>query len=280
MRSISRRLLLAAFACFLSAGAALAQSVGVAASVTQGAFVQVDGTLERLAPRQAISTGDVILTDATGTVELSFRDRTRIVVGPNTRFEIDEVALNANGTARRFSVSLLGGVFRFLSGDSPKRSYELHTPTATMGIRGTVFDVAVDSRNTTRLVTFEGNVRFCGRGRRCAVVTGGCAMVQANRWGRVRPPEDKTERDAAINTVFPFVTNQRGLGGRYRARTESCGDVDPFVVLSTPPAASPLERVTRTQRQRQSGNDRARPERTREDSGGGGGGGPGKDEPS
>lgn len=265
-RALSRLAVLAALV--LAAVPAAAQTVGVALAVTQDAFVERDGTRRMLAPRAPISSGDVILTGPDGTVQLAFRDRTRIVVGPDTAFAVDDVTLDSAGRAERFAVTLLGGVFRFLTGDSAKSSYELRTPTATMGIRGTVFDVALDSSRTTRLVAFDGEVRFCSRWNRCARILGGCAMVRTGSFGRVLPPGDRTERDATLNTLFPLVLDQRRLQGEFRARTESCGDVDPRVFLAVAPAPSPLAAPAR-----RTGGTPGGDHAPAEDDGGSGGGG-------
>ena len=228
-----------------AAGPALAQVVGVAMSVRQGAVVDSGGSTVRLVPRAEISNGDVIRTDASGLVQITFRDRSRVVVGPDTEFRIDDVSLSGAGRAERFLVTALGGVFRFLSGDSPRESYELRTPTATMGIRGTVFDVAIDPAQTTWLVTFEGAVRTCGRDGRCAVASGGCAMVLTDRSGRVRPPEDRRVRDAALNTHFPLITDARALGlrGDFGAPTESCGEIDALLILAPPRQSQPAQGI-------------------------------------
>jgi hypothetical protein len=42
-----------------------------------------------------------------------------------------------------FVMTATAGVFRFVSGKLPKESYEIHTPTSTIGIRGTVLSVIV-----------------------------------------------------------------------------------------------------------------------------------------
>ncbi len=233
-----------------------AEEVGIAIDVVPEAFVERDGTRMPLAPRQTIESGDVILTGETGNVQLTFRDKTRIVIGPATEFRIDEVTLNQDNRAERFVVTLLGGVFRFLTGDSAKSSYELRTPTATMGIRGTVFDMAVDSGRTTRFVGFDGQVRMCSRWRRCVQVVGGCSVVRTGSFGRILPPKDKTERDATLNTLFPFVRDQRRLGASFRAGTERCGDIDPNVFLRVAPAPSPLAEVVERPRNSDDRDDR------------------------
>ena len=42
-----------------------------------------------------------------------------------------------------FITTTTKGVFRFVTGNLPKKSYTIHTPNATIGIRGTVFTLSV-----------------------------------------------------------------------------------------------------------------------------------------
>ncbi|MEM6824330.1 MAG: FecR domain-containing protein [Pseudomonadota bacterium] len=255
------------------------QDVGVAIPVARGAEIERPAGSERLRTRTAIRNGDAIVTDGTGVVQLLFLDETRVVLGPNTRFEIEDVSIGS-GETPNFTVGILGGVFRFLSGKTPRSAYELRTPTATMGIRGTVFDVAVDTaRRTTRLVTFDGTVRFCGA--RCGNISGGCRMVRTDGFGRLRPPKDKRERDAVLNTLFPFILDQAALSARYRARTERCGDIDPLLILAPVPSQAPARPRLQDRERRGEGGENS----GRSGGGGGGGGGtgggdsePGKDE--
>ena len=211
---------------FLLSGVARAEPVAIAVSVTNEAFVERGNRRLKLVPRGQIENGDVVRTGAQSQVEVLFLDRTRVAVGPNARFEISNVELDENRRARRFSLGFLSGAFRFLSGRSDKRIYEISTPTATMGVRGTTFDFTIDNRRQTRVALFDGAVEFCTRRTRCAILQQGCAMVQSVGFGRFEPPETRAVRDTWITTWFPFVVSQRGLDGGFRARTESCGEIE------------------------------------------------------
>ena len=243
------RVLAIAITAFLCAGFAMAQSVGVVLDVMPGAIVERDGKRGRLVDRSSIVTGDVIRTDASGTVQIVFNDRTRIAIGPNTRFVVEDVQIGTGERARRFVVRVLSGTFRFLSGESAKESYQIKTPTATLGIRGTIFDVAVEQRGQTNVVTHEGVVRMCGRGRRCADVFEGCAMARTMAFGRVGAPRDRAERDSILVRAFPFVLSQSQLQPAFRARTENCGDVE-RTTLAIPPAVATSRPTAGTAQQR------------------------------
>ena len=59
------------------------------------------------------------------------------------------------------------GAFRFITGASPKAAYEIKTPTATMGVRGTVFDVFVADDGETVVLLHEGGVDVCSAPGSC-----------------------------------------------------------------------------------------------------------------
>ena len=172
---------LSIFAVIALPAAAVAQApVGKIVAVTGNAILERSGRQFRPAPEIEIASGDVFRTAAGSTVQLLFRDATRIAVGPNSTFSVDDVEMRrGRQSARRFSVNAVGGSFRFLSGRSRAGVYEVTTPTATMGVRGTVFDVAVNRAQDTTLATFDGVVIFCGIGR-CETVTAGCGTIRSN----------------------------------------------------------------------------------------------------
>ena len=90
-----------------------------------------------------IFMGDVITTDVKGQVQIVFVDDTKFVVGANSKVIIDAFVFDANKTAQEVSISAVKGAFRFITGKSPKDNYSIRTPTMTIGVRGTAFDLAV-----------------------------------------------------------------------------------------------------------------------------------------
>ena len=129
----------------------------------------------------ALETGDKILTNASGEVQILFADRTRILVGPASEFHVQNVKMTSKNKARKFAVRALSGSFRFLSGDSKKQAYKIKTPSVTMGIRGTEFDFVVPTRSQTRVVAFSGQVQVCNRRNSCSYITGGCDLTTVVR---------------------------------------------------------------------------------------------------
>ena len=220
---------------------AWAQVVGKVTNVAQGATVTQREVTRKLSLKSNISSGDLLTTDATGQLQIVFVDRTRIVIGPSSELLIEDVTLSGGKKASRFAVQAIGGTFRFLSGGSSKPAYEVRTPTATMGVRGTEFDFAIDNRRLTNLVTFSGQVRICTRNNRCALVSGGCAVVTAKRRS-IKQPRDDEAKKSILRDSFPYVISQESLDPSFRVQVERCGEVGAKIATKKPAAPTDTER--------------------------------------
>jgi hypothetical protein len=113
----------------------------------QGEIYAVDGagTRRRLVDGGSVYPGDVVETNRGSQGVLAFRDDTRITLGSQTRFRVDNFVYDdKNAGEGRFLASILRGSVRALTGliaKSNQRNVGFSTATATIGIRGTGFDV-------------------------------------------------------------------------------------------------------------------------------------------
>jgi hypothetical protein len=83
--------------------------------------------------------GDSIVTGSNGEIHLTMADTGFIAVRPNTKMAITQYRANGDNQDKGV-IGLLVGSFRSISGWIGKyqpKSYEIRTPTATIGIRGT-----------------------------------------------------------------------------------------------------------------------------------------------
>lgn len=116
----------------------------VAAQQPSGYAVKVDPAVNANGPggrrlielQGAVFMGDQIVASSAGLAQIKFIDDTRIVIGPNSRLTIDTFVFNPDNTARKVTINMIEGTFRFISGKSPAGAYTLKTPTMTAGIRG------------------------------------------------------------------------------------------------------------------------------------------------
>jgi hypothetical protein len=113
----------------------------------QGELYSVDaaGQRHRLVEGGSVYPGDVVETARGGQAVLAFRDDSRITLGSQSRFRIDNFVYDdKNAGDGRFLASILRGSVRALTGLIAKannRNVGFSTATATIGIRGTGFDV-------------------------------------------------------------------------------------------------------------------------------------------
>ena len=159
-------------------------------------------------------------TDAAGEAQLLFSDGTRMVVGPNSSLVIDEFVFRGNATENRFAVRALGGVYRFISGESGNRNFSIQTPSATIGVRGTAFDLTV--MGWTKLVLLQGIATLCGEGNDCATVATPCGLLHTESGQDVEEIETADGRVQETRTHFPYMTSQSSLLEGFRLDRRGC----------------------------------------------------------
>jgi len=205
----SRSFLAATFLCLtLTTGTAVAEPIGNAVRIVN----KVTGSLGQQ-PQRDIAVGDgvnqnetiEVADDALG--ELKLRDDSKLALGPGARLVLDKFVYDPKPSTGAVSVNLLKGAFRFVTGLSRKQNYQLRTPSASITVRGTVFDVYVDPNGGTWLLLLEGSVRVCNTGGQCADVSNPCGVVHISATGALDGPQGWPAEARQINfdTAFPFV---------------------------------------------------------------------------
>jgi hypothetical protein len=142
------------FAVTLLAGLAAANAdamavekitIGNTNTVVRTVTGTLSGDLRELSLMDDIYHNELIETGSDSATEISFLDDTTLTVGANASLVLDKFIYDPDPSRASFVLTATAGVFRFASGTLPKKSYTIHTPTATIGIRGTVLTIAVQS---------------------------------------------------------------------------------------------------------------------------------------
>jgi len=111
-----------------------------------------------------LEAGDTVRTGSRGRAQLRFRDGGYLSLQPDTVFRVDEYRFSgqADGSERSFFSLLKGGLRAItgLIGHRNRASYQLRTPTVTIGIRGTEFGVRVDGSGQTFAWVGEGEIEL------------------------------------------------------------------------------------------------------------------------
>jgi hypothetical protein len=148
----------------------------------QGEIFAVDGAGQRrrLVEGGSVYPGDVVETARGAQAVLAFRDESRVTLGSQTRFRLDNFVYDErNAGDGRFLASILRGSVRALTGliaRANNRNVGFSTSTATIGIRGTGVDMlctghcaddsaAASAADGLTVWTWQGAVDVTLRGR-------------------------------------------------------------------------------------------------------------------
>ena len=121
----------------------IAKIVFMRGEVKANDFLDRSRTLSRLS---SVYEGDTITTDSDSYAILVFRDKSRVSLQENTQFRVDELRyeFNTEETGVSALFSLLRGGLRTVTGligKSYPDKYRMRTAIATIGIRGTGYDM-------------------------------------------------------------------------------------------------------------------------------------------
>jgi hypothetical protein len=101
-----------------------------------------------------------------------------------------------------------------MTGNSSKAAYSIRTPTASIAIRGTEFDLAVDERQTY-VMLYDGALEICSKTELCVVVDERCEISAAS-YGRVRLFANGTSGRLQQSYGMRYARFQRGLLPEFR----------------------------------------------------------------
>ena len=170
--------------------ASAAETAGTVERIAGNATLSRNGFSKTLQLNTEVYQGDQInTTDAELLLRLT--DGTVLSVRPNTSFTVAEYRFNQRDSNQdNFLIKLAKGGFRTVTGLIGKRSPQkvhYHTPAATIGIRGTDFEVAVLDQNKpnadagTYNKVFEGGTYLeNNQGNRVEVAPNQAAFSPAN----------------------------------------------------------------------------------------------------
>lgn len=140
-----------------------------------------------------VQTGDWIRTGPQAGAELRWADGTRMVLAPGTEMEVRKSHFNRLNRSETSLFRLQRGkvwtwVRRLLTSDS---RFEIQTPGAVAGVRGTVFSVAVEENGHTRVAVLEGRVSVRSRWEEWTLWSGQAWETEARRVRPLSPSEQE-----------------------------------------------------------------------------------------
>ncbi|MEE8171815.1 MAG: FecR domain-containing protein, partial [Alphaproteobacteria bacterium] len=101
------------------------------------------GDSERLFKNDNVYADELIETVKKSGAQIRFLDDTDLWLGPSSQLTLDTFIYDPNQGTGEMVAELGVGLFRFVTGNLPNEGFEILTPVATIGIRGTDFSVAL-----------------------------------------------------------------------------------------------------------------------------------------
>jgi hypothetical protein len=183
MRAMSLSRIAVAFLLLpaLAAGRALAEPIGETTSVVPSATLSDGGAPQPLEIGTTLQQNDRIATNKDGAAEVEFVDGTSLTIGANSEVVLDKMLFDKN-KARNATLNVVRGSLRFVTGSSDHSAYQIKTPVATIGVRGTVIDISVDKGDMV-FNTVEGIGVVCHGGTNCRDIRAGDQPIAVNRTG-------------------------------------------------------------------------------------------------
>ena len=127
--------------------------------------VRVDGTRVELNVGDPVFQGDILESGPDGSIGVILADETTFSMGEEGRMVLDEMIYDPGTQEGTVAISVLEGVFTFVSGQVAKTDPDamtLDTPVATIGIRGTQVGINLGEGKDMEVILMEEGDGFVG----------------------------------------------------------------------------------------------------------------------
>jgi len=211
--------------CF-AADPPLPTPVGRVVWVRGNLIAGMDNREERLLQKlSVIYLHDILVTDNKSQAQIIFTDNTLVTFHEGTTFIVDQYSFNKakekNGSVGKYVMRLVEGGFRTITGLIAKNNpsdYQVNTPVATIGVRGTDYVVYYHNHKLdvgyykgTPCVKDQGGKGFClSKDMKYATVSGSnMNVVLSNQ----QPTSLDEQLEIIPAQISPFYTPNTGSGG-------------------------------------------------------------------
>jgi hypothetical protein len=156
-RSICGLALSLLFLAGIAAPAFCAESAGKVIAARRIAWAERADTQSPLASKNPVFVGDTLATDATGRLQVLFRDDSVLMLAPDSRSTVSEYVY-VPGQKSAFAVNVAQGLTRLISGGmavGDPTAIRVETPALSLGIKGTDLSV-LETDDQTSVYLAEG----------------------------------------------------------------------------------------------------------------------------
>lgn len=137
-------------------------NIGSATSVKNRVDGVVGGATRSLSSGSAVHANELIRSGEDSVGNLQFIDQTKLSVGPKSEVRLNKFVYDPNKKAGSVVVQAGKGAYRFATGVQDSKNYQIKTPYATLGVRGTLLEIVVENSARPR----ASNRRTSRQGRR------------------------------------------------------------------------------------------------------------------
>jgi hypothetical protein len=183
--------------------------IGDAIKVVNTVTADFDKAQRKLATGDGVRQDEVIQVDKDSLGELKLKDETKLALGPGAKLVLDKFVYDSDAKSGSIVMNLAKGAFRFMTGVASKPTYLIKTPTASITVRGTVFDVFVQDDGLTWLLLHEGAIEACNERGECKLHDQPGKLIRITPTGAVGIPINwdglPGKSSVPFDTAFPFV---------------------------------------------------------------------------
>ncbi|HRE22035.1 MAG TPA: FecR domain-containing protein [Rhabdaerophilum sp.] len=167
----------------MTASLAAAEVIGSADTVANRVTGEISSKKRILVDRDVVHRDEVVQTDRSASARIVFRDASDLRLGANARIKLSS---SVYGGQQGATLELSRGALRFFSGNGPVGSYQVRTPVATIGLRGTGIGIVITATRTY-VTLLNGAAQVCTRGGQCSLLAQRCSYVTVDRANVTQP---------------------------------------------------------------------------------------------
>jgi hypothetical protein len=183
-----------------------------------------------------IFLNEAVNSDVDSKADLLLKDNTKVTIGPTSTVKLANFIYSGPKQPGTIVLNFSKGTLRFVTGDASKRAYMISTPTAAIGVRGTILRIEV-TPTETRVINEEGIAVVCHRPKGGALLS--LAELQRRRLCQelLEPNTQATVTqnqiavtEAPVDAITEPIINETELAGG--------GFTSPLAAGFTPPLAA------------------------------------------
>ena len=138
--------------------AAAADGIGAASTISNRVEGYFGGDARTLAVGSEVFQNELVRTGLASDAKLIFLDDTNLSVGPQSEVTLDRFVYDPDHNAGAVVVRATRGIFRFVTGSQRPQNYLIATPIASIGVRGTIFDLLVQADRVV-IILISGQIQ-------------------------------------------------------------------------------------------------------------------------